>query len=449
MRRFLLKKLFEWKGKKGRKPMILKGARQVGKTTLLKTFGEEAFEKVHYLNFEEDHTLCDLFKTQLDPKHLINEIRFKFESPIDIHTDLVIFDEIQACPKALTSLKYFCEEMPELAVCAAGSLLGVYLTPVSFPVGKVDIMHLNPLTFEEFLLALEEKQLLEEIQNVDPSRAIPTLAHEALFRLLKHYFVVGGLPEVVKIFRDHRENLYEAMLQVRETQDVLVETYLADIAKHAGKVNAMHVARVFKSVPEQLAATHDGNASKFQFKGIVPGIDRYQRLANAIDWLLGAGLILKVPIVATGYLPFSSHAHESQFKLYLFDVGLLGAMCPIKPKTLIEYTFGSYKGFFAENYVAQALLTTGIKQLFCWREKLAEVEFLYDDEGVAIPLEVKSGHVTHAKSAKIFADKYHSSHRVIFSGRSLNISPTLHRYPLYLVDQFPLKKESSNEFDYQ
>lgn len=440
MERFLLKKLIEWKDNPSRKPLILQGARQVGKTTLLKQFGSEHFSTVHTLNFEKDLGLASYFKKNITPAKILSELEYYLSRPINRKRDLLIFDEIQACPRALTSLKYFQEEMPELALCAAGSLLGIYLGPASFPVGKVDMMTLYPMTFEEFLLATGEIQLLKLLEHISLKDTIPEAAHERLFEKLKHYFVTGGLPEVVKTYLEERESYLIAFTKVRQKQNTLIETYLADIAKHAGKVNAMHIARILQSIPSKLDHSEDASTSKYTFKDVVPGIDRYSRLASAIDWLEAAKLIIKTPIVNSGNIPFSSHAQENTFKLYLLDVGLLGAMSNLNPQVILKYDYGSYKGYFAENFVAQALLTTHLQKIYSWQEKLAQVEFLYEEEGEVIPLEVKAGWVTHSKSAKIFAEKYHSPYRVNFSAKPLNSNHQLHSYPLYLAERFPLPK---------
>lgn len=437
MKRFLLEKLVAWKENPDRKPLILQGARQVGKTTLLELFGKEYFREVHTFNFEENLALAELFSVNIDPAQLIRELRFRQDKDIDIDHDLVIFDEIQACPRALTSLKYFQEKMPRLALCAAGSLLGVYLAPVSFPVGKVDILNLYPMSFEEFLLAKEDHKSLEVLREAT-HLSIPRLAHEHLWQQLKDYFIVGGLPEVVRVYVKNKDNTYVAFQKVREVQKSLITSYLGDIAKHSGSVNAMHIARIFESVPSQLAKSQDGSASKYVFKGAVPGIDRYSKLVGAFDWLEKAGLIIKVPIVNSGKLPFSAYAEENVFKLYLFDVGLLGAMSKITPGMIHDYDYGSYKGYFAENYLAQAFLASGQSCHYSWQEKTAEVEFLFEHDGHAIPVEVKSGWVTQAKSIKVFAEKYHSPYYVIFSANPLSCNEHQKRYPLYLADRFPM-----------
>ncbi len=438
MRRFLLQKLVAWKDDPDRKPLILQGARQVGKTTLLNEFGQKYFQNVHSLNFEEDLQLADIFSVNLNPEHLIQELRFYLNKDIDINNDLLIFDEVQACPRALTSLKYFHEKMPQIAICAAGSLLGIYLAPTSFPVGKVDMLTLYPMNFEEFLLAQEDYQVLEVLHdfNIDDPQ-IPHFAHERLWEQLKNYLVVGGLPELVDDFVKHKDNLFNAFLRVREKQKTLIDSYLADIAKHSGSINAMHIARIFESIPAQLSRSQDGSATKYVFKGAVPGIDRYGKLVGALDWLIGAGLIIKVPIVNSGQLPFSAYEEDNTFKLYLFDVGLLGAMAQISPSVIMDYNWGSYKGFFVENYVAEALLSSGRTKLYSWQEKTAEVEFLIEENGYAIPIEVKSGWVKQAKSIKIFSDKYKSPYRIIFSANPPSINDKIHRYPIYLAGRVP------------
>lgn len=438
MRRFLLPKLVAWKNSSDRKPLILKGARQVGKTTLLEQFGKEHFHQVHSFNFEENLALADLFSVNLDPHRLIGELRFLQDKDINIEKDLLIFDEIQTCPRALTSLKYFQEKMPEMAICAAGSLLGIYLAPVSFPVGKVDILNLYPMSFEEFLFAQEDHKSLEVINDYcNRQLEIPRMAHEHLWEQLKHYLIVGGLPEVVKTFIKHKDNLFIAFQQVREKQKTLIDTYLADIAKHSGAVNAMHIARIFESIPAQLSRSQDGSASKYIFKGAVPGVDRYSKLVGAFDWLEKAGLIIKVSIVNSGWLPFSAYTEDNVFKLYLFDVGLLGTMAQISPKIILDYDWGSYKGFFVENYVAQAFLACGKTKLYSWQEKTAEVEFLHEEEGFAIPIEVKSGWVKQAKSIKLFSEKYKSPYYIIFNADYPLIKDRVRRYPLYLAGRYP------------
>ena len=415
--------------------MVLWGVRQCGKTYILEKFGKQEFQQTHYINFEQEtESLNKIFAKDLKPKRIIEELSFYIKCNIDIEHDLVIFDEIQDCPRALTSLKYFCEQMPELALCCAGSLLGLQLNAASFPVGKVDIIHMHSMSFVEFLMALGEDKSLEYLQYPLPTE-IPQIVHEHLFARLKWYFVVGGLPEIVSVFIELRTNLFNALTIVREQQQTLIKEYYADIAKHAGKVDAMHIMRVWQNVPAQLAANYDATTAKFKFKGIVSGIDRYARLANTIDWLVAAHHVIKIPIVNSGELPLSAYTKESNFKLYMFDVGILGAMSNLPPKTILDQQYNTYKGYFAENFVAQQLILANTDNLYSWQDSRAEVEFLQIlDDGV-IPIEVKSGKIIKAKSLAKFIAKYSPEYSVVYSARNMSIDKTskTYRYPLYFA----------------
>jgi len=217
--------------------------------------------------------------------------------------------------------------------------------------------------------------------------------------------------------------------------------YYPDMTKHAGKTNALHLDRVWHAVPAQLARSQDGSAQKFKFKGVVPGIDRYQRLANAIDWLLATGLLIKVPIAHNAQLPLMAYTTENAFKLYLFDVGILGALSELPVKTILDYDYGTYKGYFAENFVAQEFLASGHSSLYSWQETTrAEIEFLHIENGVVLPIEVKSGSVTRSKSLEHFVKKYHPPYRTFISAKPLHIdlANQVHAYPLYLTYRFPL-----------
>jgi predicted AAA+ superfamily ATPase len=409
------------------------GARHIGKTYSLREFGQN-FAHAHYLNFEQNLKLHQIFSDDLSPTSLLAQLELFLNAHININDDLLIFDEIQICPRALTSLKYFCEQLPELAICGAGSLLGLHLSEASsFPVGKVELMYMYPMSFDEFVQAHGNAKLIEALERAE--KILPYI-HDQLWQLVKEYFIVGGLPEVVSYYFGEKNTSLATYNEVRRRQEVLIASYYADMAKHAGKVNAMHLDRLFKAVPEQLARAQDGTAAKFQFKGVVPGISRYVGLANAIDWLKNAGLIIKVPICQLGELPLSAYAKENSFKLYCFDVGILGALSGLPPASILEYTYGMYKGYFAENFVAQEFLSIGA-ELYSWQEGKAELEFLRIQNGRVIPIEVKSGWVTQAKSIKVFQQKYKSPYRVIISAKPLQIDHQngVHYYPLYLCSR--------------
>jgi predicted AAA+ superfamily ATPase len=442
MKRTIYKQLLDWKHSTDRKPLLLKGARQVGKTYLLEEFGRNEFQNTIYLNFEKNKSLAKIFSFDLDPKRILSEIALHFKKKINIEHDLLIFDEIQACPEALTSLKYFCEELPSAHVACAGSLLGVYLSPVSYPVGKVDKLYMHPMSFGEFLLALGDEELYVFLEKLTMQSTISDYVHEYLWERLKCYFVVGGLPEVVALYVKHRKDSFVAFEKTRQKQRDLIDDYYADIAKHSGKVNAMHIKRIWQSVPEQLASTQDGSAKKFKFREAVKGVDRYSKLADAIDWLENAGLIIKIHIVSESKIPLKAYKKENSFKLVLFDVGILGAMCDLDPATILAQDYGSYKGFFAENYVAQAFTYKDPQELYAWEGKTSEIEFVRQHNSSLIPYEVKSGWVTQSKSLKVYQERYHPDYRVILSAKQMIIDLIhhIHHYPLYLASYLPLDK---------
>lgn len=440
MNRTISRELDAWRVRDGRKPLLLQGARQVGKTYSLKEFGKRSFSRYHHINFEEQETLLSVFDGDLSPQRIIQDLAIRLNTPIHAGEDLLILDEVQQCPRALTSLKYFAEKMPELAVCAAGSLLGVHLGECSFPVGKVDELHMFPLTFEEFLIAGPNPMLAEAFLEVNTIEPLSSTVHNMLWEEFKLYLIAGGLPEVAAAFMAKRDDLPAALDEARTIQTRLISEYVADMAKHCGKQNAMHLERLWRNVPAQLGRDQNGSAPKFVFKNAIPGIKGYERLSGVIDWLSAAGLVLRLPIVNSGRLPFTAYERENFFKLFVFDVGILGALSRLPAASIIDYDYGSYKGYYAENAVMQELRAVGRDNLACWREGRAEVEFISDVNGAVVPLEVKSGWVTQAKSLKVFADKYRPSYSVVFSAHNLGVDTkrTRHRYPLYLASKFPL-----------
>lgn len=432
-------KLIHWRNSKRRKPLILKGVRQTGKTYLLSEFGRQEFRDTHIINFEKQGDLHRLFEENLDPERIIDDLRFALKRNIDINNDVVIFDEIQACPKAITSLKYFCEDLPQLALCSAGSLLGLHLNESSFPVGKVDMMHLFPMTFSEFLAGIDAIEAAELIMQFDKHSRISATKHDTLWQYLRYYFVTGGMPEAVDIFRELQDNLYEACIAVRDKQDQLIKAYYADIAKHAGKVNAMHIDRTWRAIPRQLESNYDTNTSRFKFKDIIPSINRYRQLVNVIDWLESAELLIKIPIVAAHQQPLEAYSKDNTFKLMMFDIGILGAMSQLDPVTLLKNNFGTYKGYFAENFVAQQLTALNAN-LYSWQENRNEVEFLFPKSGKIVPIEVKSGKQTRAKSLRYYIDQYQPATSIIFSANQphTNSQGNVIHLPLYLTEYLGL-----------
>jgi len=426
-----MRALVAWKNSRRRKPLVVRGARQVGKTYLLKDFGASEFPNAHYVNFEEDDKLALLFGHDLRPRRILDELQFHVGKRIDAQADLVVFDEIQRCPRALTSLKYFCEEMPRLAVCAAGSLLGVCMGQEAFPVGKVAFLDLWPMSFEEFIEGIGESQLAHLLASHDPRRPYPEAAHERLWILWKQYLVVGGLPEAVNTYRLHRDNMFAAMEEARRCQRDLVDTYMADIARHSGKMNALHIERLWRHVPAQLARAQDGSAPKFRFRDALPGMRGYERLSGPIGWLESAALVLRVAVLDSVATPLSSVAKDNAFKLYLFDVGILGALGGIAPKTILDYGFGSYQGYVAENFVAQELCAAGFKHPYSWQGRTSEVEFLVETGKSIVPLEVKSGMVTKSKSLGVYERLHHPSQAWLLSARNSARHGIRQHAPLY------------------
>jgi len=419
-------KLSKWLANTGRKPLILNGARQVGKSTVLKKFGAENFKKLHYFNFEIDEKLKILFENTLDPKEILKGLMIEKNIEINTNTDLIFFDEIQVCPRALHSLKYFQENAPNIKICAAGSLLGVHVSNDSYPVGKVDELFMYPMSFEEFLLALGREILVSELRS-----EIKEFIHLKLWDLWKLYLVVGGLPEVVSTYLDSEENIVTALINVREKQRLIIHEYIRDMAKYSGKANALHLERVFREIPIQLAKSQDDSVKRFKFSGVLPSVSQYSRFASVFDWLKGAGLIFKVPIVDSVEIPLVQHISESRFKAYLFDVGMLGALADIPPKMLLDFNFNTYKGYLAENFVLQELKCRGIDNLYSWQGTKAEIEFLTTSFSGVIPIEVKAGSVKRAKSFASYIKKFKPEKGIILGATVSRKDGVVVREPLY------------------
>lgn len=438
MKRTSYKKLVEWKNSSTRKPLILKGARQVGKTYLLLEFGKNEFRKIHYLNFQKNKELSKIFEGDLSPKKILELVEFVIDSSIDIDRDVVFFDEIQDCPGALTSLKYFCEDMPKLALICAGSLLGVVHSDSPFPVGKVSFLNLYPMSFKEFLIALGDTRSLKFIADITKKDNIPLIVHNHFMEILKEYFIVGGMPEVVSLYIQNRENKNSGFEKVRAKQNELITAYMGDFSKYSGKVKSSEIVSLFEAIPAQLAKEN----KKFISSKVISG-GRFSKLRSSIDWLTGAGLVIKVKIVNSGELPFSAFTSENRFKLYLFDVGLLGALGGLSPKAIYMQSnlFVTFKGAFCENFIAQEFLYKDSGPLYSWAGNTSEVEFVMEVDGDVYPIEVKAGLSGKLKSLNVFSKKYNSPYRTRLSGRNLEINDpaNMHSYPLYLAFKFPLK----------
>lgn len=445
MERHIEKQLLHWKVQVGRKPLILRGARQTGKTYSLCVFGRSHFFACHYVNFQQDKKLSRIFDDNLTPQHLIEALEFYLDVSINTATDILIFDEIQDCPRAITSLKYFCEGLPELALCCAGSLLGVMHAQESFPVGKVSFLDMRPMCFEEFLLAVGDQKSVKVLSHLAENPQISSLVHEHLMKRLKEYLIVGGLPAVVKAYASRQEHKNEAFHHVRAQQQELLMSYLGDFSKYSGRVRANEITATFESIAAQLAKHN----KKFKASEVMEG-GRFSRLQSAVDWLTGAGLIIKVPIVNTAEYPLAAFTKSNYFKLYLFDVGILGALTQLTPVAIYQANdlFMTFKGALCENYVAQEFLCAQAQSLYCWVHNQAEVDFIREINGHVYPIEVKSGISGKLKSLNVFASKYPIKYRTRMSARNLEINNqgTMHSYPLYLAYRFPLVNADGKGF---
>ncbi|MCX6236878.1 MAG: ATP-binding protein [Bacteroidia bacterium] len=399
MKRDKLEELQSWKESKFRKPLVVRGARQTGKTWLLKEFGRSAFRNLVYVNFEETPNLKSLFNNDFDIPRIITTLQIYSQTLITPEDTLIIFDEIQSVEKGITSLKYFYENAPQYFIVAAGSLLGMGLhSNTSFPVGKVNFLDLRPMSFTEFLSAINEDGLAEIIKKKEWE--LITVFHNKLTEYLRYYFYVGGMPEVVSRFAETRN--WEL---VRQTHYQILRSYEGDFSKHAPTEIVPRIRMVWQSIPAQLAKEN----KKFIFSVLREGA-RAKDFELAIQWLVDCGLLLKSHRISKPHLPLIAYQDLSVFKLFLNDIGLLGAMAGLNVRTLIEgdVLFTEFKGALAEQYVMQQLRTNTERYIGYWTNErsTSEVDFVIQDEGEIIPIEVKSGENLRAKSFKLFCEKF-------------------------------------------
>jgi hypothetical protein len=398
MERKALANLINWKNSKNRKPLLIYGARQVGKTWLMKQLGEKEFENTVYVNFEKEISLRNIFEQDYQPQRLIKILETFFMQTIIPGKTLVIFDEIQEAKGGLTSLKYFREELPSLHVIGAGSLLGIALEKeTSFPVGQVTFLNLYPLDFNEFLLAKGQKNLAKAIAEQDWE--LLTTLRVLVISLLKQYLFVGGMPESVRTFCET-----ESYEEVREIQQAILQSYEQDFSKHAPTAIVPRIRMIWNAVVSQLAKEN----KKFIY-GILKEGARAKDFELALNWLENYGLIYRVNRINKAHFPLAAYVDLPVFKVYTLDVGLLSALGNLSAKTLIdnEQLFSEFKGALSEQFVLQELKATGIKNLFYWANDSgsAEIDFILESENQIYPLEVKSGENLQAKSLKTFSGK--------------------------------------------
>jgi predicted AAA+ superfamily ATPase len=428
MKRKILNSLVEWKDSEERKPLILNGARQVGKTYILEEFGKEYFENVIYLNMEIEGAVRNFIENELSPQKIIQFIESTKRQEIIPEKTLIFFDEIQASERTLTALKYFCEQMPQYYIAAAGSLLGVAINreKYSFPVGKVNEFYLYPLDFEEFLWALGYEKLAEEIKiHYTNNEAMNEALHNVALELYQKYFIVGGMPAAVKSFIKT-----DSFLKVQLIQNDILNEYIADMAKYADTATSVKIRACYDSIPAQLAKEN----TKFQYKTVQRG-GTATIFGEAIEWLNLANITLKCQRLEHGFIPINAYMDLINFKLYMGDIGILTLRSEIPLQTILSTieTDNTFLGAMTENYVAQCFRVKNYRLAYWQSEGKAEVDFVLQIEGKVVPVEVKKGRRNRAKSLGVFMEKYKSEYAIRISKKNFGFENNIKSVPLYAV----------------
>lgn len=427
MERKIVNNLKKWKESSNRIPLVIHGARQVGKTYTALTFGKEYYKNTAYFNLEDSVEVSNIFDRDLNPERIIKELSAKSGQTILKGDTLIIFDEIQSCERALTSLKYFCENAPEYHVIAAGSLLGVAINreKYSFPVGKVNMVTLYPLDFEEFLWALDNERMVELVHNSFDANE-PLSLHETLMDLYRTYILTGGMPQAVLEYLRERDFNF-----VLAAQKNINDAYIADMAKYATPNETAKIMAAFNSVPAQLAKDN----KKFQYKVIKTGARAYE-YETPLDWLRASGVIIKCHKVTEGKLPLSAFSDNISFKVYMTDTGLLCSKFGIPSNAILVDvpSFEGFKGALAENYVASALIVNGYTPYYWESQGKAEVDFVIQDgEGNILPIEVKSSDNVRSKSLNQYIAKYKPIYSIRISAKNFGFENKIKSVPLYAV----------------
>ena len=426
MYREKIEKLKEWKESKTRKPLIIRGARQVGKTWLMKEFGKLYYEKCAYINFDNNSRMEILFNQEFDLDRIIQGLKIESGINIEPENTLIIFDEIQETPKALKALKYFYENANEYHIIAAGSLLGIAMHEgTSFPVGKVNFMDLMPLSFFEFLEALQQKDLLELLKNNDFNMI--NVFNEKYKDYLKLYYYIGGMPEVVNSYIEEKD-----LKEVRNIQKTLLMNYEQDFSKHAPNNVVPRIRQLWNNIPTQLAKEN----KKFIY-GLIKEGARAREYEVALSWLIDCGLIYQVNRVTNCKIPLSAYQDFSAFKLYLLDVGLLGAMADLDSKTILEVNeiFKEFKGSLTEQYVLCQLKQCTELNVFYWSadKGTSEIDFITQIGKNNVPIEVKANENLQSKSLKVFVEKYNTKINIRTSMSNYKKEDWLVNIPLYSI----------------
>jgi len=426
MYRKVKEKLKQWKQNPYRKPLILQGPRQVGKTYLALEFGREEYENVAYFNFQTDGRLMETFEENIQPSYLLPILSRISKTSIIKEKTLIIFDEVQLSEKALASLKYFCEEAPEYHVLAAGSLLGVAVNreQFSFPVGKVDMIDMYPMDFEEYLLAKGEEELRNRIRSsFDTNEALPSAVHEDALRLYREYLVVGGMPECVAKYIETGDHIL-----IRQTQETILAGYMSDMSKYNKNTEIPKTRLTYNSIVTQLSRQN----TRFQYKLVKKG-GRASELENAIEWLVLSGIVDRVYGLEQAKKPLENYKDIDAFKIYMSDTGLLLAKQQVVPEDVLYNTheLDEFKGGMTENYVDVQLKTSGYTTYFWTGDNNSEVDFVIQREGKIIPIEVKAAENVRAKSLNIFMKKYDSDYAIRLSTKNFGFEEGKKAVPLY------------------
>lgn len=426
MFRKIMRYLEQWKESKYRKPLLLQGARQVGKTYSILEFGRAHYDNVAYFNFETDPKLQETFAEDITPRYLLPILSHISGQTIVTEKTLVVFDEIQLCERALTSLKYFCEEAPEYHVIASGSLLGVAVnrSKFSFPVGKVDMKTLYPMDFEEFMVALGESDLVERIRTCfENDTSMPAALHEEAMGRYRQYLVVGGLPECVSLFVDTKDYIL-----VRHIQDTILTSYLNDMSKYNNLNEIKKTRLTYDNITVQLSKKN----TRFQYKLLKKG-GRAAEFENAIEWLVLSGIVSQVYKVDQGKKPLENYRDIDAFKVYVSDPGLLCAKKEIQANDILYMVreLDDFKGGMTENYVNTQLVANGYRTYYWESRHDAEVDFVIQRQDNVIPLEVKSSDNTKAKSLKVYMDTFKPLYAIKLSVKNFGMEENIKNVPLY------------------
>ena len=426
MKRFILNELIKWKESKYRKPLILKGERQIGKTYILKQFGQENYDGVAYFNFDHDEDLYNLFNNTKNPKRILEQLAFIYGKAIIPGKTLIIFDEIQECPNALNSLKYFLEEANEYHIACAGSLLGIRLSHTSFPVGKVDFLNMYPMTFSEFLIADNCENLVDYLKSLKEVELIPDIFFNQLEEKLKAYFIIGGMPESVNVWVNEKD-----IELVNKVQENILKAYESDFSKHTENSEANKISLIWNSIPSQLAKEN----KKFLYQTIKEGA-RAREYENALNWLNDANLIYKIYNVKKPSIPLIAYNDLSSFKIYMNDVGLLRRMSNLNSRIVVEGNklFEEFKGALTENYILNVLcyIFDTVPNHFTFDRH--EIDFLIQHQNRVIPIEVKSGNSTNNASLSRYNIKFNNELSIRFSMNNLKKDGKIVNIPLFLAE---------------